>query len=473
MQTRRALLLLLAVLVATITADISVHCLYTQIVGRWKFYMTPPLIPSQNQLAERTFLWCNRTSSSPLLQNKNFMLEKTIELELPNKASLLNSKNEVITTGTWTMIYDQGFEVIVDGKKFFAFNKFKVRENGRLVTSYCGKTQKGWYHDDNGDTNYGCYYGVKMNSTKDDTLTTRVVNNLLGDLVNKKFKTEHEMVKRINEQQKGWRAHVYSEYETMSMNEMMARAGAIRYEAESYRSHRHRYGVMSSSLLSGNDQDEEEGDDDEVLPTHWDWRNVSGVNYDSPVRNQGACGSCYVFATVSAIEARIRIQTKNKVQVQLAPQDVVSCSLYSQLCHGGFPYLAAKYIQDFYLVPETCFPYKAQNLECGMKCKNPEFRVRVQNYSYIGGYYGGTHELAMMREIYKHGPIPVSFVVYPDFNYYRSGIYSRVKGIAGKELTDGKVNPWEPVSHSVTIVGYGEEDGVKYWVCFVQLDILT
>lgn len=62
--------------------------------------------------------------------------------------------------------------------------------------------------------------------------------------------------------------------------------------------------------------------------------------------------------------------------------------------------------------------------------------------------------ILVRREIFQNGPIPVSFIVYPDFSYYRDGIYSHVKGIAGKHLENGGVNPWEPVSHSVTIVGW-------------------
>ncbi|RWS21561.1 dipeptidyl peptidase 1-like protein, partial [Leptotrombidium deliense] len=66
------------------------------------------------------------------------------------------------------------------------------------------------------------------------------------------------------------------------------------------------------------------------LPKEFDWRNVNGVNYVTPVRNQGSCGSCYAFSSVGMIEARLRVATHNSIDIQLSPQDVVSCSRYSQ-----------------------------------------------------------------------------------------------------------------------------------------------
>ena len=43
------------------------------------------------------------------------------------------------------------------------------------------------------------------------------------------------------------------------------------------------------------------------LPTNFDWRNVEGRNFVSPVRDQESCGSCYIFCSLGAIEARLRI----------------------------------------------------------------------------------------------------------------------------------------------------------------------
>ena len=48
-----------------------------------------------------------------------------------------------------------------------------------------------------------------------------------------------------------------------------------------------------------------------VLPQSYDWRNVGGQNWISPVKNQGGCGSCVAFAVASALEAHRRIETHN------------------------------------------------------------------------------------------------------------------------------------------------------------------
>lgn len=71
------------------------------------------------------------------------------------------------------------------------------------------------------------------------------------------------------------------------------------------------------------------------LPNEFDWRNVDGKNYVSPIRNQGGCGSCYAFGTLAMFEARVRILSNGTRTPVFSTQDIVSCSRYSQGCEGG------------------------------------------------------------------------------------------------------------------------------------------
>merc|ERR1711907_149699 len=75
------------------------------------------------------------------------------------------------------------------------------------------------------------------------------------------------------------------------------------------------------------------------------------------MRDQLTCGSCYAFASTSTIDERTRILTADADQVYMSPQDVVSCSPYSQGCDGGFPYLVFKYGMDYGYVKDACLPY--------------------------------------------------------------------------------------------------------------------
>jgi hypothetical protein len=77
------------------------------------------------------------------------------------------------------------------------------------------------------------------------------------------------------------------------------------------------------------------------------------------------------------LDERIRIATGNREQTIYSPQDVVSCSKYSQGCDGGFPYLVAKYGQDYGIATEECFPYLSgvlTNVSCSAKF---EFLARI------------------------------------------------------------------------------------------------
>jgi cathepsin C len=63
----------------------------------------------------------------------------------------------------------------------------------------------------------------------------------------------------------------------------------------------------------------------------------------------------------------------------------------------------------------------------------------------------------MMVELVNVGPFPVGYEVYSDFLTYKGGIYKHT-GIADQ------LNAWMPVSHAVLVVGYGVENGIKYWI---------
>jgi len=52
---------------------------------------------------------------------------------------------------------------------------------------------------------------------------------------------------------------------------------------------------------------------DSGVPRCFDWRSsINNTNYDTPIKRQGDCGSCYSVALLSATESRIRIKSNNR-----------------------------------------------------------------------------------------------------------------------------------------------------------------
>jgi cathepsin C len=86
--------------------------------------------------------------------------------DLSKRRMTLNNPNTVSaedgSTGTWTMIYDEGFEVAVGDLVYFAFSKFEFTDlEKQHNVSRCDATQIGWYHDAL-RSKWGCYVGKKV-----------------------------------------------------------------------------------------------------------------------------------------------------------------------------------------------------------------------------------------------------------------------------------------------------------------------
>ena len=212
--------------------------------------------------------------------------------------------------------------------------------------------------------------------------------------------------------------------------------------------------------------------DEETLPKNWDWRNVGGINFYSEERKQGDCGSCYVIGTISVLESRLRIKTLNKDKTKFSIQFPISCNFYSEGCDGGYPILVAKFFKDFEIIPDECFLYKEKNDNCNKICDYSKYKKKyiVNDYGYIGGFYGASNELNMIKELRARGPIIGNIKVPVSFSLYSSGIFSDIDYENNEDdfnrtsMIDNNIF-YEKVEHTITILGYGEENGIKFWIC--------
>lgn len=89
--------------------------------------------------------------------------------------------------------------------------------------------------------------------------------------------------------------------------------------------------------------------------------------------------------------------------------------------------------------------------ECTHKCVKNYAKGYWEDITRGRVWYSISGEADMMRELYTNGPLSVAIDLWSDLFTYKSGVYSNTGGInAG--------------GHAVNLFGWGEENGVKYWL---------
>ena len=181
------------------------------------------------------------------------------------------------------------------------------------------------------------------------------------------------------------------------------------------------------------------------LPPAFDWRNATGGNYITAVRNQAGCGSCWAFAATAALEAKALITLQRPGEsFDLSEQTMVSCSGAGS-CGGGYLTTAAAYLQSTGLPAESCYRYDSSNGVCTDACPN----WRLSAYKMLSAALVPQTVADLKSALVQYGPIPVGMSVYSDFQSYSSGVYTRVSG--------GYLG-----GHAVVVVGYDDAAG-----CFI------
>lgn len=236
----------------------------------------------------------------------------------------------------------------------------------------------------------------------------------------------------------------------------------------------------SKTLPSGFSQAPKIDLSDDDLPESFSgeekWSNCESFK---EVRDQSACGSCWAVAAASALSDRLCVANEQKSQKRISSLDLLACcDACGDGCNGGELFESFHYAKEKGLVTggefgdkNSCKPYPFPPCnhhssgpydDCSQHdYSTPECTATcVENYPvpyksdkiFLKQAYSVRGEKQIMKDLMTYGSLEVAFDVYEDFMLYKSGIYSHTSD----NLLGG---------HAVKLVGWGIENGIKYWVC--------
>jgi len=189
-----------------------------------------------------------------------------------------------------------------------------------------------------------------------------------------------------------------------------------------------------------------------ATPTSFDARAQWG-SFIHPIRDQQSCGSCWAFGSTEAFSDRFAIASNGAIDVILSPEDLVSCDKTDYGCNGGYLENAWEYLESKGAVSDSCFPYTAgsgREAKCATSCVDGTAWKKYKCQA--GSIVNPLTVDEIKSEIYQHGPMEGAFTVYEDFFNYAGGVYQHVSGaVAG--------------GHAIKVLGWGNENGVDYWLC--------
>ncbi|CAN4081874.1 unnamed protein product [Withania somnifera] len=261
---------------------------------------------------------------------------------------------------------------------------------------------------------------------------------------------QDSIVKQVNENEKaGWRAALNPQFSNFTVSEFKRLLGVKPTRKGDLKG----IPVLTHPKLL-------------TLPQEFDareaWPNCSTIGR---ILVQGHCGSCWAFGAAESLSDRFCIHYG--LNVSLSANDILACCGYlcGDGCDGGYPLQAWQYFVRKGVVTEECDPYFDQEgcnhpgcepgyptPKCHRKCVKENLLWSKSKHFGVNAYMISSDPYSIMTELYKNGPVEVSFTVYEDFAHYESGVY--------KHITGGLMG-----GHAVKLIGWGtSEDGEDYWL---------
>ena len=186
-----------------------------------------------------------------------------------------------------------------------------------------------------------------------------------------------------------------------------------------------------------------------ILPSYFSWRDIDGVDFTTPIRDQGSIPSCETFAFLAAVETMVQYSVNYSFGCDLSEAHLFFYS-GGNINWGSYPENDTEFLKEYGVPDEACWPYPKEYYQYPLNTTSPDWKnrtVKITNWSYLP-----EDRDAIKKALVTNGPVPTYFMVYRDFAYHKKGIYQHRWG----EFR---------APHYVTIIGYNDGSNPKTWLC--------
>ena len=182
------------------------------------------------------------------------------------------------------------------------------------------------------------------------------------------------------------------------------------------------------------------------LPSYFSWKDIKGIDFTTPVKNQAPAPTCEAYALCASLETLVQYQIGYPIGCDLSETHLFFYS--GGTCESGGVLLGdtAEYLIDNGVPDEGCSPdphrpydYPFESLQGWVNRS-----VKIQEWGWVEN---NIEEIK--HALIEHGPLIIHIIVRKDFNLYTRGIYLPIN----TDMMGG---------HVLTLIGYDDEQ--RCWI---------
>ncbi len=189
------------------------------------------------------------------------------------------------------------------------------------------------------------------------------------------------------------------------------------------------------------------------LPDSFDWRNINGTDYTTPIKNQLPAPTCEAYALCASIETLAHFLVGYNFGCDLSDVHLYFFSGGTFEAGGVNVQEAAEYLIENGVPDEGCFPDPHRPYDYPFESL-PDWQNRTIKIKEWGWVENDVESIK--QALIDYGPLIIHMIIRNDFLYYTGGIY--------KPRLTSPILGW----HLMTLIGYNDDQ--ECWIIKNSID---